>query len=208
MMYKTLSIHDKYLELIYNESMDELNIFFGIDWVHHKPRLVVVDNRKQIDAIKDEKTEDWIVGWAEGKTVYVLDRNNFEKESSHKYDDQTYKALIKHELSHLFYSIVSNNSKIPVWLNEGVAIYTSGQNKFKKRPTEFKNFLKFYEVGGSGVYNESGYVVEILVDKFGKDKVLEFIKSLRTFTSENDFNKGFKVSFGFDLSYDNFTKLL
>src|SRR3990167_8310475 len=45
-----------------------------------------------------------------------------------------YHSLIKHELSHLFYKILSAGKQGPVWLSEGVAIYTSGQNKLKTKP--------------------------------------------------------------------------
>jgi len=76
--------------------------------------------------------------WAEGRNVFILDNNAMEKESSHKkHSDEQYVASIKHELSHSFFRHVSKakNVSFPKWLWEGVAIYTSGQLVFKRKPT-------------------------------------------------------------------------
>src|SRR4030065_1782845 len=86
---------DKLLQKIYNSSMRDINKFFGVDWKFNKPNLFVVPDRKTIDLLLGRKTEDWIVGWSKGKDAYILDRNNLEKESSHKYYPEVYSALIK-----------------------------------------------------------------------------------------------------------------
>ena len=208
MIFCTNKKNDIFLKELYDDSINELNEFYGINWKNNLPRLVVVKNRETINELKNKVTEDWVVGWAENKTVYVLDRENFEKESSHKYAPETYKALIKHELSHLFFSILSNNQYKPVWFNEGFAIYTSGQNEFRAKPIEFKSFLSFYNEGGSPVYSEAGYVIEILVKKFGKDIVLDFARRLPELKTEDQFSECFKTMFNLDLSYDSFNQLL
>lgn len=201
MIYKIIPQEDALLEKIYKESMDSLNDFYEINWVHHLPKVVVIDDRKTIDLIKGEKTENWITGWAEKKTVYVLSRDNFEKESSHKYDSEKYSALIKHELSHLFYNILSGHCRAPVWLSEGFAIYTSGQNKFKKKPVEFGKFLEFYNDGGSGVYSESGFFVQAIVEKFGKQKLFNMVKNLKGLDTKEKFEQSFAKEYGFQLTY-------
>jgi hypothetical protein len=145
MIYKLAEQKDKFIESVYKESMRDLDKFYEIGWNTGKPNIAIVETRKQINKLKDVKTEPWVVGWSDNKTVYVLDRNKYEKESNHKYNPETYKALIKHELSHAFYNILSNGKYNPRWLCEGVAIYTSGQNKFKKPIVKFTNFLDFYD---------------------------------------------------------------
>ena len=205
-VFKVIPQKDELLEEIFKESMKELNEFYEINWVHHLPIIMVVDGRTTIDGLKQEKSQPWSIGWSEGKTIYVLDRNNLEKESSHKYRLDTYSALIKHEISHSFYNILSGNQHKPVWLCEGTAIYTSGQNKFKKTPTEFKEFLEFYDQGGSDVYHESGFFVQMLVEKFGKQKLLELIRESRNANTEEAFNKLFSEKYGFELNYDEVNK--
>lgn len=189
------------MEQVLGESIIDLDKFYEINWKHHLPRIFVIDDRKTINLLKGESTADWIIGWSEGKTIYALNRHNLEKESNHKYDEQIYKAFLKHEISHAFYNILSAGVRNPVWLNEGVAIYTSGQNEFKKRPQEFKTFLEFYDKGGESVYDESGFFVQFLVEKFGKTKLLSFVKTLRTIKNREEFEKAFAKEYGFDLAY-------
>jgi len=202
MIHKIISIDDEFLEKIYTESMKELNDFYEIDWVHHTPKLFILDNRKTIDFLKDRKSEDWSVGWTEGRNVYLLDRDNLEEESSHKYSYVTYRALVKHELSHCFYSIISKSHPIPIWLWEGIAIYTSGQNQFKKKITKYEKFLDSYDNHSKGVYDESGFFVEALVNKYGKQKLFDFIKELKNIKTKEEYEKLFAKEYGFNLNYE------
>lgn len=201
MIYKIIPQEDDFLENVFKESMTSLNAFYEIDWTHHLPKIITVDDRKTTDLLKGQETEAWVVGWTEDRAVYILDRNNFEKESNHKYNPDEYSALVKHELSHLFFSILSSYQSFPIWFNEGCAIYTSGQNKFRKKPTEFSKFLEFYDHGGRGVYGESGFFVQALVEKFGKQKLLDFIKELKGLKTKEKFEQHFAKEYGFQLTY-------
>jgi len=208
MIYKLKEQKDKFIEKVYKESMKDLSRFYGIQWTYGKPYIIIVKNRKEIDRLKDIKTERWLEGWSNGKSIYVLDRKNLEKESSHKYTEETYSAFLKHEISHTFYSIISKGKTSPKWLCEGVAIYTSGQNKFKKIPTKFENFLDFYENGGSSIYYESGFVMELLVKKYGRGKLLKLISKLNTVRNKDEFYKLFKSIYSFPLNYNKLNSLL
>ncbi len=194
---------DRFVEGVFCKSMKDLGKFYAIHWTTNTPKIVLLKDRKTIDLLRARKTEPWLVGWANGemRIVFVLDRRSLGKYSSHKYSKEHYSSLIKHELSHLFYKILTGDKRGPVWLSEGVAIYTSGQHKSRTVPSEFKNFLTFYSHGGSGVYAESGFVVEILVRNFGKNKLLKLIKSLRSISDEKQFNRVFKRIYGFQISY-------
>ncbi|MCX6788655.1 MAG: hypothetical protein NTZ36_02100 [Candidatus Jorgensenbacteria bacterium] len=189
--------------------MKDLSVFYGINWIENVPQIFVVSDRKSINLLRGKKTESWFVAWAENRTriIYILDKNGFKKNSSHKYSDEYYSALIKHEISHLFYRILSSGFQGPVWLSEGVAISTSGQTSLKNKPSELKNFLEFYSKTGSGVYEESGFFIEALVKEFGDGKLLELIKSLSQASDEAKFNKVFKKIYGFSLSYSSANKI-
>lgn len=208
MPLKIESFEDEFINRIYTESIDDLNKFYEINWTHHQPVVIMMKDRKAIDALKGESTEKWMVGHAEGNKVFILDRNNLESESDHKYSPDTYYSLLKHELSHCFYRILSNGHMKPVWLCEGVAIYTSGQNK-EKRPVEcFNEFLGFYDNGGRGVYAESGFAVHLLVKEFGKQKLLNLIKGLKSVSSQKDFTSLFVQIYGIEPTYEKFNELL
>lgn len=208
MIYKLKEQRDKFIEKIYKDSMKNLNKFYEVNWTYGRPNVLIPESRKQIDQLKDMKTERWVIGWSSGQFIYVLDRKKYEKESSNKYSVPFYMATVKHELSHAFYNIKSKGINTPRWLCEGVAIYTSGQNKLKKMPVKFSTFLGFYENGGREIYSESGFAVQLLVKKYGKKKLLKLISSLNIVKDKEDFSKLFKKIYGFVLNYGNFNSLL
>lgn len=187
--------------------MKELDSFFELGWKYNKPNLVLIPNRKTINYLKDKETEEWLVGWVSGNTVYLLSDKNYETESNHKYSDNEYFALLKHELAHCFSNIVSRYTRKPIWLLEGISIFLSGQLKLKTKPKIISKFLDFYENGGQGVYSESGFAVEFLAKKYGKEKLIQLLKKAKESNSKNDFADLFKSIYDFELSYDNFEVL-
>lgn len=211
MPFKIKYFEDDFIDLNYQKALDELNVFFGFGWIHNTPKIFIIDNRKQFDQILGYKTESWLVGYASNRLVYLLNRKNFKTESNHKYSDKKYIALLKHELCHLFFNKISKETHKPKWLNEGISLFLSGQNKLKKNiPIEFKNFFKFYGKdtdNKDNVYQESGFVVETLINKFGKEKILELIKSCSIANTEEKFEKSFNKIYGFDLNYANINKI-
>jgi len=209
MIYKLKQQKDKFIEKAYYDSMKSLNKFYKIKWAYGRPNVVIVESRKQIDELKDVKTESWVVGWSDNKTIYILDRKKMKTESCHIGDtEKTYIALLKHEISHAFFHILSKGKYNPRWLCEGVAIYTSGQNIFKKPLIKFTNFLDFFNKGGGGIYYESGFAVELLVKKYGKGKLLKLISGLAIINDKQDFSKLFMKIYNFNPNYLNFNNLL
>jgi hypothetical protein len=49
MIFRLELLEEESVESIFKDSMKELNEFFGINWVHHIPRLVVVPDRKTVE---------------------------------------------------------------------------------------------------------------------------------------------------------------
>ncbi len=192
---------------MFANSVSKLNRFFGLRWKHDLPRVFIMKDRRTIDALSEKKTERWIVGFNDQRYIFALDNASMEKESSHrKRTPKEYASLINHELSHAFFSQLSGGITKPRWLNEGVSIYASGQIKFK--PKEFKEFLEFFDQSGKGVYGEAGYAVKILIEKFGKPKLLKLVKGLGRAKTRTLFNAEFKKIYGFAPSYKTFNHLL
>lgn len=209
MVFDISQSDNKKIEKFYKEAMKSLGEFYGINWNIGRPVILLVESRRDIDKIKGKKTEDWVVGFTDGskKCLFLLSPDSYEKESSHKYSDEEYATLVKHELSHL-YSRILYEGYIPVWLIEGIAIYSSGQLALKGRPKELKNFLEFFNKGGSGLYDEAGFAVEVLIKQFGKEKFLNFYKGLKGVKSEDDLESLFKKDYGEDLNYKFFNKYI
>lgn len=207
MVFEINRIKHSKLEHFYKNSMNKLDSFFELGWKHNRPNLVLIPNRETINNLKGTETEEWLVGWVNENTVYMLSDKNFETESNHNYSDEEYFSLLKHELAHCFSNIYSEFCKKPIWLLEGISIFLSDQIKCQKKPEKFSKFLEFYEHGGKDVYSEAGFVVEFLVKKHGKEKLLQLLKKAKESNSKEGFANLFKSIYNFELNYENFESL-
>jgi hypothetical protein len=207
MIYKIKSFSHKYYEKVCETAIFDLNKFFGLNIENISPNLFLVNDRKTMNDLRQQKTESWVVGWGSPYAVYLLDYRNFLKESNHTYvNKKHYSALIKHEMVHIFTHKVCIGSN-PLWLWEGLAIYLSGQLYQYKKPLKLKNFLEFYNKYNNettDVYKESGFAIKFLVDKFGKEKILELLKSITKDISEIEFARLFKSVYNKLLEYKTF----
>lgn len=196
------------IECFYKKAMAELISFYNINWIENTPKVYLANSRAEFNMLCGYETDQWMVGKAlDYNKLLLFSPESYEKESCHKYSDEEYYYLLKHELSHLFYSIFSKG-KGPVWLDEGLAIYVSGELKNKTKPKVLRHFLRYYKEYGKEVYSEAGFAVEGLVKKYGKDKVINFLKNLPEIENESQFNESFKYYFNMNLSYKDFQSLL
>jgi hypothetical protein len=205
MLYQLNEYKDKKIEDMYNKAIKELNNFYEIE-SEYIPSIIFVDTRKDYDKINCMKTESWQVGCQKNSVIYIISHEKLESESNHNYSDTYYFQLIKHELSHYYYKLYTYQS-IP-WINEGLANYSSGQYTRMPPPIKFEKFLKYISQNGKDIYHESGYVIKLLIDKYGKQKLFELLKKLTEYKKEQDLFDFFKEIYGFKLSYENMNKLL
>jgi len=194
--------NNTFLSKTYKSSMADLSSFFRIGQDKVNPNIILIPDRATFDLLQGRKSEDWGVGWQKAEDVYLLNPRNYQSESSHIYSDEKYTALLKHELCHCFIEIITNRYYRPVWLNEGLAVFLSGQNKFHSKPTSLKTFPfdDFYDKSGPGVYTKAGFIVEFLVKKFSKQKILKLLKQSKQFNSAEKFRKLFKQVYGLNLN--------
>ena len=194
MAFKILKKESENIVEFFKTAISDLNNFFPINWVENLPRLFVVSDKETVSSLWSGHNFEWTKGWVEGKNVYVLESP----------ESAEFHALIKHELTHAFYLVFNQGKNLPVWLWEGVAIYLSDQNKFKKRPEKLNNFLDFFDKHSEVVYAEAGIAIESLINKFGEEKLLEFIKRTKDTKTREDVSSVFKVIYNTDLSYEIF----
>jgi hypothetical protein len=170
------------------------------------PKVFLVENRKTIDELRGIKTQAWSVGWINKKDVFILDKKNYERDSNHKYTDKDYEMIVKHELAHCFFCVLSGGKTEPDWLWEGVAIYASGQINKKKLSQKLNSFIDIYSGKKKNlqVYKEAGFAVGILIKKFGKRKLLTLIRKLNDINSKKDFKELFKKIYSQNLEYSLF----
>lgn len=203
------SIHDE-MEELYGAAMKHLNDFFEIGWVRNQPTVFIVEDRATIDCLRNEKSESWVVGWSDRNKVFLLAREKMGTESDRMYSAEEYDALLAHELCHLFFRSSTGGQSTPIWLNEGLCGYVSGQIQFKKKPEVFSSFLEFFDKGGAEVYNESAFAIKALTDSFGKEKILELLRKMKETggnITKDTFDDLFKTVYGFAPTYEAFNNL-
>lgn len=115
----------------------ELDDFF--EFKACAPLLFFLDRREDLDLIWGKKTEAWFVGAFKNNSIYILNPEIYERESSHK-KEEFWKTL-KHEYCHAYYTQITR-SHYPIWLNEGLASFLSGKKLILK--DDYKNKLLNY----------------------------------------------------------------
>jgi len=197
---------NKDIEKIFKKSLKELEKFYEFK-LKEPPNVVIIKDLEQAKRLRGQDIPEWIMGFYNQwlNSIFVLDKKNLKRTNIPK--DIRYAILIKHELSHLFLYELAGKKATPSWFFEGVCIYLDGSLKHKKRPETFENFLEFEKSGNKEVYKQTGFFIEMMVDKFGKQKLLSFIKSLEKSKSREDFEALFKQIYKFEMNYKNFNKL-
>jgi len=202
-VFKITPLENKEILEYKEKAMIELNTFFERDWIRNTPKIFVVDDRKSINMLREQDTEDYIVCWSYGMlAIFVLNPQNVSQESSHDESSYNLKQRIKHELCHSFFYITFGKSNFK-WIEEGVAIYTSGElfDRYAM-PKEFKGFLD-----NKNVYAESGGALKLLIDNFGKETIFEFFRKQSGVEDKDKLEAIFKEIFKVDLSYSFFNSL-
>lgn len=204
-IFKVTATEDLELQEYKDTAIKELNEFFNKRWVHNTPKVFIIDDRKTIDLLREEKTEDWVVGWSWGKNaIFILNPNNISSKSSHNGNTYNIRHLIKHELCHAFLQLFVGESKF-MWINEGVSLYAAGQLENYDKPKKFDGFLDENE---NKIYQESGYVIKLIIDNFGKEKLFEFLKNQSNISELEELNSLFEKVFGAKLDYSFFNGLI
>lgn len=149
----------------------EVAIFFGLPEMPIK--VVLIQSRAEYDRIWGKKSEDWMVGFTRNDKVYILAKGKFASDSNHPVLD--FDKVLKHEISHLYYYKLRPNTK-PVWLNEGLACYVAGQNKLPpKYDINIAILKEYHNHGGERVYALGRFMVNQIMDNYGKDKLFSLI---------------------------------
>ena len=190
-----------------DQAITEYEQIFSLS-LNQKICFIYLHSREQFDDVMGRKTKPFETAYSNQNFIFLMHPGVFEQESNKKYDEQKTILTLRHEVCHKFFQHAAWRTR-PTWLNEGTCIYFSGQLKNFIYPKKFSEFLLFSDknaVGNKTVYPESGFVVEKLVSKFGQDKFIDFLKSLRN-SSQESFPHHFKNFFGFELNYDNINNL-
>lgn len=185
--------YENNLAKFFNIKINHVNIFF-------------LKSRKELDLILGRKTEDWLVAFTGYGSIFILDPKVYYKQSSHK-DMGSFWQTLNHECCHLFYYKLAGVN-FPKWLDEGFACYLAGQVKKKPTKEEVLKVFEYFKKSDWQIYNIGYFWVKLLIEKFGKEKMLKLLKILDHGINEEKFKRNFyKV---YKISYDRgvFNELL
>lgn len=142
---------------------------------------------------------NWLTGFSVNHKVYVVILSEKDLEYMVK--------VVVHELVHLLSDRIEHKERRPKLLQEGLAVYLSGQmseKRFKAIVNDYTNNklhklseyincngLEFANLNG---YNYSYFAMEYFFNKYGKEKILCFLEQPEEFdllvnTEETDFEE-------------------
>ena len=188
-----ISSTQKELENFFHTKIEPVNIF-------------LIDSRKDIDKIWGKKTEKWLTAWTKNNNIFILNLKNYIRESDHK-DIKHFWQALKHECSHLYFKQLTQ-ANYPKWLNEGLACYLAGQIKKHPVPEEALRVFDYFQKTDREIYAIAYFWVKLLIDRFGKGKILELVSRINSQMTEKQFRKNFYRVYGINYSKKDLEALL
>jgi len=172
--------------------------------------IEIVDSREEFNKQTNMKnSEPWTAGWANGNRIIVIHPDKLEELTDGIHKSDSHQKRIKHELAHLFYAKLTKGEFYPAWLNEGLAYFLDGRGVIAPKSSHGKYASLIYFKNFDGhVYQPGSFLVKTLLDKFGKAKLLELIKSIRPGLTEDSFQQLFIKIYGFAFTEDGLQLIL
>nr|WP_297938414.1 hypothetical protein [uncultured Lachnoclostridium sp.] len=140
-----------------------------------------------LERITGNRLPRWVIGLSAGKRIWVLDKSKWENQK------MDLAQLILHEFVHIAIN-GTVKKKVPVWLNEGLAVYLSGQYEdYQLENSHIRTEMDFYQLAyeSQNLYIIAGKVVTALADEYGAEILIqellnsEEIETNRIFNNEN-----------------------
>lgn len=163
-----------------------------------KFNIQLVYSRKEFNQLWGSETQDFVSAFAKDNKLVIFAYGVFDKET--KWEKDKFKEALIHEINHLFYQELRDDTYDPLWLSEGLAtLMQHNKTKFnykdKLKITQKALEQKFEEINIES-YQIFAMFVEYLILKFGEDKLLELILKLKNGGKlDNIFQEIYKKSF-------------
>jgi hypothetical protein len=157
-----------------------------------------------------------IPDWSSG-VAYTRLRQIILKPGSY-YDPGKYRETLFHEIAHMYITEVSQNSRVPVWLNEGVSMYLSEKEISWQESIAIGNALSannlvdlaaidsvllFRSARAEIAYLQSFLAVQFLLSRVGEKTIAQLIKDFSSsYTLDEIFEKHLGYSyFEFEIAW-------
>lgn len=170
--------------------------FSGIEIPRFNVRFVY--SREEFEKLWGSETEDYVSAFARDDDIVIFAYGVFDKET--RWEKDKFKGTLIHEVNHLFYQELRDDSYDPLWLSEGLATFMQhGKKKFnykdKLKITKEALMVDFEDMDMNS-YQIFTMFTEYLISEFGVDKILRLIEGLKNGGKLNDiFQKIYMRSF-------------
>lgn len=197
---------ERTVKLLSSKVCRELEAFWGIK-IKYEPLIFLLNSRKEINTIRQQKTDKKLVAWFWNKRfIFILRPDKFKEESA--FSKKYFNIILKHELSHFFFFVMTQGG-MPTWLDEGLACHLAGQSSQAKiNQTEIKKLIKCFYNFDRSLFPISTLTVEKLIKLKGKDNFVNFIKNFDKNINEASFKKLYKKYFKTEFNQNQIYKLL
>lgn len=189
---KEINIEKEFLTRAYNFNKE----FAKIEIPKFEVRLVY--SRKKMDELWGSKTKDYVSAFVKNNSIVIFAYEVFNKETKWQKED-FFKTLI-HEINHLFYQELRDDTYDPLWLSEGLATFMQHNKEKFNYKDKLKITKEILSQSSEDMTFESYQIftifTEYLILEFGEEKILELIESLKNNGKlENLFQKIYRKSF-------------
>ncbi len=157
--------------------------FWGIEKLNNHVNIQIYseldDWIKFYENISGTQYQDYIVGCANGPSIYVLAYDEYKKTQVHKNDSiEDFQKIMIHEFVHICQNqLCKDNSKMSFIMGEGLATYLAEQpyntNIKIDYPKETLFSNDFFSVSND-LYSISQKIVRKLVEKVSRGKLIEY----------------------------------
>jgi hypothetical protein len=157
----------------------EINKTFFEYTLASKCVIRIIYKREEMDKVcGGSKTEPWLVGTTTSKgEIYIFSPTVFETVTSHQASN--FDPILTHEIAHIFTNEIIKTHR-PAWLTEGLAGYVAEQCKNKKLQNidDFELLHSRDDWNKTPNYTQACQFTAYLVNRFGKIKLLQFLKNI------------------------------
>lgn len=168
----------------------ELTEFFGVS--APIPNVFLLRSRKEFDAVAHPESVSprWMVGRANGHSIFILDPKAYTKYSDHT-DPAKFWLTLKHEYVHIAMKHFCGHNR-PKWLSEGLACTLAKQIIKVPSPQLLLKLPRYWNKEDDDIYRVGAFWTKLLLEQRGKKRLLIFLRSVGYFTRPAEYQAAFK----------------
>ncbi len=193
-VYYRMNVPEEFIKTVLDSAEDEHSRVLGNlgvsryqSWANEKRASIYIYSDEK-DYVSNGNQPGWSHGWALASSKII---------KTYPSDQGFFDALLPHELGHIiFYELVGPYADVPLWLNEGIAMYQEkakhiGAAKIVQEALEKGQFIPLTQLTVMRLYNnssqetvdlfyaESASIVNFLITQLGEGLFFKLCRELK-----------------------------